>query len=151
MNIFSPYGGFSEGDHVTRDGTDVHLVKDMSADGFSASFVCTVAPATGWTQVGEEELNLCRRYARLKRDETTQEWTLDREARKPIGQIFSMAEHAQQIIKLWRATNPIFQPYIKRIADELTKALSQEMSKRHRSTYYRNKTGRRPKRRALRK
>lgn len=48
------YGGFSEGDHVTRDGSDVHLVKDMTADGFAAMFVCIVAPATGWIAVASE-------------------------------------------------------------------------------------------------
>lgn len=74
---YSHYGGFAEGDHVTRDGTDVHLVKDMTDDGYSATFVCVVAPASGWASVGEEEPNLCRRYERVKRNEATGEWEPD--------------------------------------------------------------------------
>lgn len=57
--------GFAEGDYVTRDGTDVQLVKDMDDDGDTATFVCVVAPKDGWCQVGEEEFNLCRRYNRV--------------------------------------------------------------------------------------
>lgn len=74
---YSHYGGFAEGDHVTRDGTDVHLVKDMTEDGFSATFVCVVEPAGGWTKVGEEELNLCRRYERVILDGQTGRWELE--------------------------------------------------------------------------
>jgi hypothetical protein len=50
------------GDLVTRDGTDLHLVRDITDDGFSAEFVCVVAPETGWIREGESESNLCRRY-----------------------------------------------------------------------------------------
>lgn len=78
----SPYGGFSEGDHVTRDGSDVHLVKDMTADGFAATFVCIVAPAAGWTAVGEEESNVCRRYERVTQDEQTGQWKITPGERK---------------------------------------------------------------------
>lgn len=74
--IYSPYGGFSEGDHVTRDGTDVQLVKDMTDDGFAATFVCVVAPASGWCAVGEEEHNVCRRYERVTRNAETGAWHL---------------------------------------------------------------------------
>lgn len=61
----SDAGGFAEGDYVTRDGTDVQLVKDMSECGDLATFVCVVAPTDGWCEVGEEEVNLCRRYSRV--------------------------------------------------------------------------------------
>lgn len=73
----SPYGGYHEGDHVTRDGTDVQLVKDMTDDGFAATFVCVVAPASGWCQVGEEERNTCRRYERVTLNEETGTWSYD--------------------------------------------------------------------------
>jgi hypothetical protein len=72
--VYSPYGGFSDGDHVTRSGSEIHLVKDMTDDGFSATFVCVVAPDSGWIQVGEEEHNLCRRYSRVINDEASGEW-----------------------------------------------------------------------------
>jgi len=62
---YSPYGGFAEGDYVSRDGSDVHLVTEMTADGFAATFICVVAPASGWCTVGEREFNLCRRYSRV--------------------------------------------------------------------------------------
>ena len=54
---------FSNGDFVTRDGTDVHQVRNMDDDGFCADFVCVAAPASGWCSVGDIEVNLCRRYA----------------------------------------------------------------------------------------
>lgn len=64
--LFSPYGGYHDGDQVTRDGTDVHEVRNMQEDGFGAEFVCIVAPATGWCVVGDVEFNICRRYALVK-------------------------------------------------------------------------------------
>jgi hypothetical protein len=79
--IHSPYGGFSEGDHVTRDGTDVQLVKDMTPDGFAATFVCVVAPLSGWCAVGEEERNVCSRYERLQRNPETGAWVASPGAR----------------------------------------------------------------------
>jgi len=57
---------FEVGDLVTRDGTDVHRVADHNGsegrapDGMTV--VCVKAPASGWTEVGEEEFNVCRRY-----------------------------------------------------------------------------------------
>ncbi|MCJ2044153.1 hypothetical protein MKK58_06355 [Methylobacterium sp. J-078] len=57
---------FAVGDLVTRDGTDVHRVVDHNGseghapDGMTV--VCVKAPASGWTEVGEEEFNVCRRY-----------------------------------------------------------------------------------------
>lgn len=74
--IHSPYGGFSEGDHVTRDGSDVQLVKHMTDDGFSATFVCVVVPLSGWCAVGDEEHNVCRRYERVTRNTDTGAWEL---------------------------------------------------------------------------
>jgi hypothetical protein len=61
--LYSDYGDFYEGDYVTRDGTDVHFVTNMSLDGHSANFVCVVAPDSGWAKVGEIEPNLCKRYS----------------------------------------------------------------------------------------
>lgn len=61
----SEYGGFAVGDYVTRDGSDVQLVKDLTEDGFCGTFVCVVAPSSGWCAVGEDEFNLCRRYSRV--------------------------------------------------------------------------------------
>ncbi len=57
---------YQVGDLVTRDGTDIHRVVDHNGsdghapDGFTV--VCVKAPATGWTEVGETEFNVCRRY-----------------------------------------------------------------------------------------
>ncbi|MEE7463631.1 hypothetical protein MFUR16E_21555 [Methylobacterium fujisawaense] len=57
---------FEVGDLVTRDGTDIHRVVSHNGspghapDGFTV--VCVKAPAGGWTEVGEEEFNVCRRY-----------------------------------------------------------------------------------------
>jgi hypothetical protein len=57
---------FEVGDLVTRDGTDIHRVvshngsDDHAPDGFTV--VCVKAPADGWTEVGEEEFNVCDRY-----------------------------------------------------------------------------------------
>jgi hypothetical protein len=62
---YSEYGKFAVGDYVTRDGSDVQLVKDLTDDGFCGTFVCVVAPSSGWCAVGEEECNLCRRYTRV--------------------------------------------------------------------------------------
>jgi hypothetical protein len=62
---YSEYGKFAVGDYVTRDGSDVQLVKDLTDDGFCGTFVCVVAPSSGWCAVGEDEFNLCRRYSRV--------------------------------------------------------------------------------------
>lgn len=57
---------YEVGDLVTRDGTDVHRVVDHNGsdgyppDGFTV--VCVKAPTEPWTDVGEEEFNVCRRY-----------------------------------------------------------------------------------------
>ncbi|MCJ2046337.1 hypothetical protein MKK58_17620 [Methylobacterium sp. J-078] len=57
---------FAVGDLVTRDGTDVHrVVSHNGSDGHAPdgmTVVCVKAPASGWTEVGEEEFNVCRRY-----------------------------------------------------------------------------------------
>lgn len=58
--------GYTIGDHVTRDGTDVHVVDYLSEDGFSGSFRCIVAPKSGWIDAGEVEDNLARRYSRVE-------------------------------------------------------------------------------------
>lgn len=142
---FSPYGGFSEGDHVTRDGTDVHLVKDMTADGFAATFVCMVAPATGWTAVDEEEFNVCRRYARLKRDESTQEWKQDPDAHPTIQPLGDPAAW------ITRAFQSFADDIAQSLSEILGKALKLELTRRSRSDHYKRKTNRHPKRRALRK
>lgn len=62
----SEQGGFAEGDQVTRDGTDIHVVRNMTSDGMCADFECVRAPADGWAAVGEVEYNLCRRYTRVR-------------------------------------------------------------------------------------
>lgn len=142
---FSPYGGFSEGDHVTRDGTDVHLVKDMTADGFAATFVCVVAPATEWTAVGEEEFNVCRRYARLKRDEVTQEWKQDPDAQPTIKPYWDAAARFRSAFQSF--LNDIAQ----RVCEAIGKKLKMQLVRRSRSDHYKRKTHRRAKRRALRK
>jgi hypothetical protein len=65
LKRYSTQGGFAEGDHVTRDGTDVHVVRNMTDCGTCADFECIRAPAEGWIAVGEVEHNLCRRYSRI--------------------------------------------------------------------------------------
>jgi hypothetical protein len=66
---YSPEGKFYDGEYVTRSGQgDVHLVCDMDREGYSAAFVCVVAPSEGWCKVGDRELNLCRRYSRVEYD-----------------------------------------------------------------------------------
>ena len=67
---YSEQGGFAEGDTVTRDGTDLHIVRNMTADGMCAEFECIKAPADGWAAVGEVEYNLCRRYTRVRQSGT---------------------------------------------------------------------------------
>lgn len=62
------YGLFGVGDYVTRDGTDIHRVISLSGpQADTGEFLCVVAPlceAGGepWTNVGEIEFNLTRRY-----------------------------------------------------------------------------------------
>lgn len=64
---YSRLGKFYDGDYVTRSGQgDVHLVTDMDEEGYSATFVCVVAPSEAWCEVGHRELNLCRRYAKVE-------------------------------------------------------------------------------------
>ena len=63
MTTESP--GFDVGDLVTREGTDVQRVAEMMEDGTCAVFVCVVAPADGWCEVGESEFNLCARYTKI--------------------------------------------------------------------------------------
>lgn len=58
---------FQVGDYATRDGTDVQLVTRASAH--FADFKCIKAPRTGWTEVGEVEHNMMRRYSPLSADE----------------------------------------------------------------------------------
>jgi hypothetical protein len=57
---------FEVGDLITRDGTDIHRVVDHNgSDGYppdGMTVVCVKAPSEPWTQVGEEEFNVCRRY-----------------------------------------------------------------------------------------
>ena len=62
---YSEFGKFAVGDYVTRDGSDVQLVRDLTDDGFCGTFVCVVAPSSGWCAVGDDESNLCRRYSRV--------------------------------------------------------------------------------------
>lgn len=166
---FSPYGGFSEGDHVTRDGTDVHLVKDMTADGFAATFVCVVAPATRWTAVGEEEFNVCRRYARLKRDEATQEWKQDPDAKPNIQPLRGPAEVLGPVFKRirevvtydlaeflskWKppiAGGPVTMQELLPYQTDWLYSLYVDPRKSQRSAFHKAKLKRHPKRRALRK
>ena len=57
------------GDLVTRDGSDVHVVRYVSEDEFSGEFECLVAPASQWCAVNDVENNLCRRYSALNSTE----------------------------------------------------------------------------------
>lgn len=66
LRPYSADGNFSVGDYVTRDGSDVQLVKDLTEDGSCGTFVCVLPPTTGWCEAGEEEFNLCRRYSRIQ-------------------------------------------------------------------------------------
>lgn len=61
----TPYSDFAEGDLVSRGDDGIHLVRQMSDDGFHATFICVVAPSRGWCEVGNVEQNLCRRYGRI--------------------------------------------------------------------------------------
>jgi hypothetical protein len=146
---FSPYGGFSEGDHVTRDGSDVHLVKDMTGDGFAATFVCVVAPAGRWIEVGEEESNVCRRYTRLKFDEATQQWVDDLDAKQAIN---TWVVEPYSIGDSFRIHfDRTFKTFIDKIAHDLARAIGLKFIRESRSAHYRRQLHRRPKRRALRK
>ncbi|CAN5702060.1 hypothetical protein BH11PSE13_BH11PSE13_45100 [soil metagenome] len=61
MTIITPIirmthdGRFAEGDHVTRDGTDLQLVVFINEAGDAGVFRCLVPPTSGWCEVGEEE------------------------------------------------------------------------------------------------
>lgn len=65
---YSAEGKFYDGEYVTRGGDDVQLVTEMDEEGYSAAFVCVVAPESGWCKVGDRELNLCRRYSKVEYD-----------------------------------------------------------------------------------
>lgn len=58
---------FQVGDYATRDGSDVQLVERVVS--LFADFKCIKAPRTGWTEVGEVEHNMMRRYSPLSADE----------------------------------------------------------------------------------
>ena len=69
----SDHDDFKAGDLVTRDGTDVHRVVKRDPGDNCMTVVCVQAPAasydgTRWTEVGEEEYNLCRRYSYVSID-----------------------------------------------------------------------------------
>jgi len=53
------------GDYVTRDGTDVHLVTYLTDDGTFGDFKCIREPSEKWTDVGDTESNISRRYTFL--------------------------------------------------------------------------------------
>ena len=57
---------FVVGDIVSRDGTDEHEVIEDD-DGMCIRVRCTKRPSSGWTEVGEEEFNLRRRYSLVRR------------------------------------------------------------------------------------
>jgi hypothetical protein len=141
--IHSPYGGFSEGDHVTRDGTDVQLVKDMTNDGFSATFVCVQAPASGWCSIGEEEHNLCRRYERVTWSADAGAWQLNPGERR--------WEYSDQLSmeKIKAAIRQLSEDMAAAIWEKTWRILIRRWGlnrRAHQKRYYRN-----PKRRALRK
>lgn len=56
----------TQGDYVTRDGTDVHQLTRMGHCGDHGDYTCIVAPATGWCAVGDVEHNMARRYSKVK-------------------------------------------------------------------------------------
>jgi hypothetical protein len=149
--IHSPYGGFSEGDHVTRDGTDVHLVKDMTPDGFAATFVCVVAPESGWCAVGDEEFNTCRRYMRLARNPESGAWEANLGHREwpyidPVGlkgAIKAMVEHISN--QMTQLADSMAAGYIGGAG--FARAWSDKMRRSTSRTYFKRKF----KRRALRK
>ena len=59
---------FEVGDVVTRDGTDEHVVVDNDPEGWGNIKVrCIKEPSTPWIKVGEEEDNLPRRYALVRK------------------------------------------------------------------------------------
>lgn len=66
MGIFHPPIDHTEGDYVTRDGTDVHQLTRMGHCGDHGDYTCIVAPATGWCAVGEVEHNMARRYTKVE-------------------------------------------------------------------------------------
>lgn len=59
------------GDLVTRDGSDVHIVRSIGFGGDHGEFECLVPPMPDtwdgrqWARVGDIERNLTRRYVRL--------------------------------------------------------------------------------------
>lgn len=61
---------FQVGDIVTRDGTDEHEVIEADDD-LCIRVRCTKAPREPWTEVGEEEFNLARRYELVRRPTAT--------------------------------------------------------------------------------
>lgn len=55
---------FHVGDLVTRAGDDVQLVTYVGEAGDTGSFLCVVAPESGWCGQWDTENNLLRRYDR---------------------------------------------------------------------------------------
>ena len=53
---------FQIGDLVTRDGTDVHRVIEVTDCGVAITVVCVKPPDGGWCEVGETEFNMAGRY-----------------------------------------------------------------------------------------
>lgn len=144
--IFSPYGGFSEGDHVSRDGTDIQLVKDMTGDGFAATFVCVVAPASGWCQIGEEERNVCRRYERMTQNPETGEWIHNPGERHPNWMDMSAEQLAEASNRAAKAMTDLVHALSGKYAWRLLRLLVINPSNIHRRRFHRQ-----PKRRSLRK
>jgi hypothetical protein len=58
---------FGVGDFVSRDGSDIHYVEGMNEAGDLVDVVCIVAPSSDWTEPGQWESNLFRRYSRINR------------------------------------------------------------------------------------
>jgi hypothetical protein len=66
VRICKPPIDHSQGDYVTRDGTDVHQLTRMGHCGDHGDYTCIVAPATGWCAVGDVEHNMARRYSKVE-------------------------------------------------------------------------------------
>lgn len=63
INWETDHFDFKVGDYVTRGGDDVQRITSIADD--CGEFLCVVAPASGWCEVGEVEQNLLRRYSRI--------------------------------------------------------------------------------------
>lgn len=53
---------FQVGDIVSRDGTDLHRITEVTDCGDAISVVCIRAPRDGWCKVGHEEFNMSNAY-----------------------------------------------------------------------------------------